>query len=348
MRKTRSLIALIVFTAAQSPAIEFKAAGHVWAGLGVDSNAPRDFASPGSQTFPDGFLFALVDGQAALRAGKSISIFGNYTAAGRKFVFLGSQDTLVQSANLEIDFKMSPSIGVGLLGRARDRRGAERDYTDLVGGAYVAFVPDASVDVRVSVAGHRFLFYNRFAYSWWGPDANISARYRFNRQHSLSISGQFNPRSYNANRNPKPDEPDVIDTVRQDAVLGGSVNYSFRGPFQFSLGYGYFDQTSNSHGESIRRHRISAMAGARLPWGIMALASGVLQFAAYPDGIYLSQELAVIEDDENSSSVTLKVVKPLGEHFELDIRYAGYFNQFPGIQFFYTRHVVSLGLGINF
>ena len=73
--------------------------------------------------------------------------------------------------------------------------------------------------------------------------------------------------------------------------------YSYRGPFQLTASYGYSEQLSNSYGESIQRHRLGVTAGFRLPWELTLLAAGTLQFTRFPDGVYLTEELQIAEDD---------------------------------------------------
>jgi hypothetical protein len=339
---------LLTLCAGNVWAADGTAKAHAWAGAAYDSNAARNFVSPGDRPRGDGFLFALLDLQGALFFGTTVSIAGNYNIAGRKFIFGPSEDMLLQAASIEVNVQVTKVFSLGPIGSFRDRRGAERDYTDLQGGAFVSFAPSASVDVRITGLAHRFIFYNRFAYSWWGPDVALSARYRFNRQHSIALSAFFNPRTYNSSRNLPPDETSEVELRRADSFLGASVSYAFRGPFQLSGGYSYFDQTSNSYGESIRRHRLTVSAGIRLPFQLVALATGTLQLSQFPDGIFLSPELAVASDDENSSAFTLKLSRALSKVVELDIRYSAYFNQFPGAQYLYSRHVVSLGAAVDF
>jgi hypothetical protein len=347
----RTLALLVGLLSLRALGAEFVGHARLWVGPGFDSNAKRDFVSPNAQTAADGFLYGLgqLEGQVTFDTG--IRLQAGYDLSGRKFWFLPSEDTVLQAAQVEATFGVSRFFNVGVLGRARDRRGAERDYSDLQGGAFVDFLPDAHVDVRLSVVAHRFLYWNRFAYSWWGPDAQLTARYRFDRRHSLGVFGAFNPRTYNADATPRPGpmgEPPPPVVRRTDSAFGAGLSYSYRGPFHLSVGYGYFDQTSNSWGETIRRHRISLTAGVHLPLDFTVLLSGALQLASYPDGVYLAPELTVVEDDENASSVTVKLVRPLVEHLELDARYGFYRNVLPTNGFVYQRHVVSLGLTLSY
>ncbi|MEW5741625.1 MAG: hypothetical protein AB1938_22090 [Myxococcota bacterium] len=326
---------------------EFRGGARVWAGAGVDTNAKRDYTSPGVPTQPDGFFFGLLHLQGVTLFDAGVRILGVYDVAGRKFLTLPSEDTIVQDGSLEAAVGIAKSMNVGVLGRVRDRRGAERNYTDLTGGLLVDFLPTDALDVRVTFGAHRFIYWDRFDYSYWGPEGVASVRYRFTRRHSLSVFGSFIPRTYNAMARPPPDVmPVPPESVRFDSYFTVGAGYSYRGPFHLSLGYAYFDQTSNSYGESIRRHRVSVTGGFQLPWRLTLLTALTAQFSSFPQGVYLSPDLTVVEDDENASSLTVKLVRPIIKYVELDVRYAGYLNFLPQNQFLYLRHVFSLGLAV--
>jgi hypothetical protein len=332
-------------------AADVEGRARVWVGPGFDSNARRDFVSPGNATAADGFLAGLGQLEGAATFDSGFRLQGSYDVAGRKFLLLPSEDTVLQTLQVEALYGVSRIFNVGLFGRARDRRGAQRDYSDLVGGALIDFLPDAHVDLRLSIAAHRFLYWDRFAYSWWGPDGQLSARYRFDRRHSLSVFGAFNPRTYNAIAVPHPPadgEPLPPDVVRTDVVLGAGVSYTYRGPFHLTAGYSYLDQTSNSLGETVRRHRFSVTAGVHLPLDLTVLVAGTLQLASYPDGVYLAPDLSVLEDDENASTVSVTLVRPLAAHVELDLRYAFFRNVLPNNGFLYQRHVATIGVAISY
>ena len=72
------------------------------------------------------------------------------------------------------------------------------------------------------------------------------------------------------------------------------------------------------------------------------------QPAVFPEGVYLSPDLTVLEEDENVSSLTLKLVRPLSKYFDLDVRYAGFLGFLPQNEFLYLRHMVSFGVAVNF
>jgi hypothetical protein len=345
------LLLLLSLVPAVAGAVELRGASRLWLGPGYDTNARRDFVTSASSPQADGFLFALgtVDG---VIEGERFRLSGTYDVAARKFFLLPSEDTIVNAFSGEFLFGLSELFSVGLNGNARDRRGANRDYTSLLGQAFVDFSPTGNIDVRARFGATRFLFWPRFGYSFSGPTGDLSARYRFDRRHSVSLSGSYNPRTYNSNVNPRPDEETPM-LRRSDPFFSVGLGYSFRGPFHLTVAYSYLDQTSNSYGETMRRHRLSATAGFRLPAKFTLLTTGALQLTSFPDGIFLSPDLQVVEDDENSSSLTLKLVRPVHQHVDLDLRYALYVNVLPQQMvgreaLVYVRNVFSLGVTISF
>lgn len=330
----------------------FRGQGHFWVGPGFDSNASRDFVTQGRYTSGDFFGYALFSLEGRL-AWERARLTGSYDLGTRKFVFLPSQDSLIQSAQLEGNVALGRVFGLGLSLRGRDRRGASRDYSDVLGLLAVDFFPDPKLDVRLTLGAERFFFWQRSSYGYAAPQGQLAARFRFDRRHSVSASGGYGHRFYDGVVNDHPDTPDdesAAGTRRADGVVQVSLGYQYRGPFMAQVGYAYSEQASNSFGESLRRHRLTLTGGFRLPWELSLFAQGVLQLSQFPDGIYLSPELLVIEDDENSSYLTAKLVRALGPSFEVDLRYAAYLNVLPGsgAGFVYARHVVSLGVALNF
>lgn len=334
-------------TAPEKPATFSNAAGtaSLWTGAGIDTNPRRDFTSEGITTPLDGVVSAigLLEGQYRGSRGK---VGGRYDVGARKFFKLPSQDTLVQSLSLDGTLFIGRAFDVGIWGRARDRRGAERDYSDLSAEVVVGFTPDAQIDVRLFVGAHRFLYWNRFQSSFYSPTVSFSGRYRFNKRHSLSATFGYERRSHNAltNSDPRLEEPPP-NVPREDTTMTLGLSYSYRGPFALTVSYGFIDNTSNSWGETFRRHRGGITAGIQLPWQLTLLANGALIWAQYPDGLFLSSDLNLTEDDENQNAVSLKVLRPLNDTFAVDLRYGFYFNRLVNNDYIYLRQVAMVGIG---
>ncbi len=348
---------LLTLGAAASDAADFRGDARVWLGAGVDTNPRRDFTT--SNVFPpyDVFGALVATGNATLENDR-FRLYGSYDFGGRKFFLYPGEDTVIQSAFLDGSVAVGKHFGLGVAGRARDRRGAAREYTDLLGEGYVEFVPDPHLSVKLRIGAHRFLYWNQFSASYWGPAGGGSVSYRFNKRHSVFLLGDYESHTHNANaclwlegpigefscqKDPPPGR-------RHDAVISFGLGYSFRGPFHLTTQYSYVDSASNSFGDTYRRHRLSLTFGARLPLDFTLLTSAAIQFAQYPDGLRLIAErpeapdLLVREDDENANMVTVKLVHPLAKHFDIDFKFAVYFNKL-GNDYTYLRMVGSLGFG---
>jgi hypothetical protein len=322
-----------------------------WAGAGVDTNPGRDFISDGGAATPDGFLQGILNLAGGVAAGP-LTADGTYDVGVRKFITQPAQDTVIQSATLFATVYLPHGFALGFDGRARDRRGADRDYSDLLGELVLEFAPDNQLDFRLRGGAHRFIFWDAdgFRESFYAPEAGLTARYRFNKHHAFSVFGDVSFRTFNSpiyEMNPDGTAMAVGGT-RQDLYFLAGAAYTYKGPVNVTLSYSYLDSSSNSYGESFRQHRIGLLFGIALPWRLMFLLNGQLRLSSYPDGIFLSPDILALEDDENLSSLSVKLLRPLGEHVDVDVRYAFYYGTLPNNAFLYLRHTASVGLSVRF
>ena len=340
-------IALALFASSPAQSHEWRGQARLWLGGGFDSNSPRDYAPTLGGTHADG-LGAVVASLDGAFLSERFRAFGSYDGGGRKFLLLASEDTLVNNATLEVSATPFVVLDVGATGRARDRRGAARDYSDFAGEFFLEFIPDDTLSVRARAGAHRFVYWPAFAASFGAFTAGATARYRFTRRHSVSATFDYEGRGYNADAANNPQGDPVAKRQRRDAFFSANASYAYRGPFQFSATYGFIESASNSFGESFRRHRLALMVGVALPWELTILGNIVGQLSQVPDGVYASGFLTTLEEDEGGSSASFKLVKALGDHFDLDVRYAFYFNILATNGLIYARHVASLGVAVHF
>lgn len=346
-----AVAALVVVAPTARAEARLAGSARLWTGAGFDSNAVRDFTRPSAlgTTKADAYLFALGEAEGVARVGP-VRLLGGWDLTGRKYLGVSDPRTLAEDS-VWLAMQGEATVGflerfaVGVAGRLRDRHGGGRDYTDASGEVVVDFA-DGGASVRARVGARRFRFWPRFVYSFFGPEFGLEARYRFDRRHSVWLGGSYAPRTYNSLTNEDPAFPGAPMATRADSFVVAQVGYSYRGPFQVSASYAYVDQTSNSWGETWRRHRLQATAGFRLPWDFTLLASLALQLSSFPDGVFLSADLQVVNDDETGSSLQVKLVRPLLPWLELDLRYSAFVNYFPQNDFFYLRQLVSLGVSV--
>ncbi|HEY8209283.1 MAG TPA: hypothetical protein VIG99_17465 [Myxococcaceae bacterium] len=316
------------------------------ASLGFDSNARRVFNSTRDEA--DAVGSALLTAAARVSPGP-LELSGSYVAAARKFAVHFSHDTLAQEAAAELAIRPLGTVQVAVDGRIKDRRGGPRRYSDLQSALVLRWQAVPELEVELHAGAHRFINRADIAYSFSSPEAGGRVRYRFDRRHTLTLGGELGHQRYNALAVVPPTNPDPAEVTREDGVLVASAGYGYRGAFQFSAGYQYFDEDSNSHGQTLRFHRVDLALGTPLPWNLLLFAQLTLQLGDYPDGISLAPMMTLSEDEERHSAFQLKLVRPLGERVDLELRYGVYANvlrQTDGSQpeLPYFRQVASVGL----
>jgi hypothetical protein len=343
-------LALVAATAhaqeASAPgAVDLRGSWRIWSGFGFDSNPQRNFVSSGVYVPNDVFGALLVQLSGAIDT-ERLHLGGSLDGGGRAFFVYTGENTEVQSAVASASYDVTRFLGLGADASVRDRRGAQRDYSDLLSRGVIDFFPDRKLDARIHVGAHRFIYWDFFGYSFHAPQFGATVRYRLDKRHSVSFYGDFEPRIFNAEAVPRPDQPPP--GIRADKFFSVGLSYAYRGPFQLGLEYGFIDSESNSFGQTYQRHRIAVSGGVRLPLGFLAMGQGVLSISQYPDGVYLSTDLLVLEDDENSSSLSVKVLHPLGRWWDVEARYAVYYARLPNNGLTYLRQVFTLGFAAHY
>ncbi|QRK13038.1 hypothetical protein JQX13_25240 [Archangium violaceum] len=310
----------------------------------LDGNAPRDFTKGHTRASTSDLVFGLLAAAEGRYTEDRWQLVGRYDGGGRKYLGFSNEDVLVQAAALEGSLALGSSLGVGVEGRAKDRRGGSRAYTDLAASAFVEYAPDTRLSLRLRAGAHRFLYHRDFSASFGGPEVGFLARYRLVRRHALTVSGEYGSRRYHSSVRYPPGTTPEWTGRREDGALMASVGYSYKGPLALGLSYSYQETSSNSFGESVQRHRLSGTAGVRLPWKLTLMAQGSLGLNRYPDGVYLSPEIILLEDDEAQNTLSLKLARPLSTRVDLEFSYAMYGTRLPRNDLFYFRQVAGVGL----
>jgi len=342
-RRVWVILALALAAASPALAVDFEGTGRGALRLAVDSNARRDFEQFGTQS--DGVVSAIASGRGRLIFPWGV-LAGTYDLAAQKFFTLTSEDVLIQSATLALSIPIGGLVAAGVEGRAKDRRGGSRKYTDLAGGAFLLFLPGDGWTVRLAGSGHRFIYPPFFPYSFTAGEASGQVQYRFARRHSVALLGDFGVRWFNAIADVNPAQPPSPNPEqRVDKVFVAGLSYRYQGPFLASAAYSYGNFDSNSFGQSAHRHRLSASLGVRLPWQSTLLAEGVLEFTNYPDRIFVSPEILLI-DDQNLNSISIKLARPILSGVDVEVEYAFYHASLPGPEatYKYLRMVGGIGL----
>jgi hypothetical protein len=343
VRVSRLLSALLLLLAGGALAADVEGSVRVTGRVLVDSNAPRDFSDNQSLSPELDMALGLLAAAEGRVTGERLQAVGRYELGGRKYLRYDTEDVLVQSAALEGSAALGTQLGVGAEGRAKDRRGGSRDYSDLGTSAFLEYAPEVRLALRVRVGAHRFVYRPDSRANFGGPEWGFLGRYRFNRRHALSVFGEYGSRRYGVEARPPTGSEDLELGRRKDRVLSAGAGYTYRGAWAAGLTYTFQEVSSNSFGETVLRHRLSGSAGVRLPWNAMLLAQGAVGLSRYPDGIFLSPEIILVEEDEGQNSLSLKLARPVTERVDVELSYALYNTSLPRNGLSYFRQVLGVG-----
>lgn len=342
------LLSALLLTALALPggahAADVEGSVRVTGRLLLDSNAPRDFRGAQGQNPKPDLALSLLAASEGRVTGERLQLVGRYELGGRKYVRYATEDVLIQGGAVEGSMALGTQLGLGVEGRAKDRRGGTRDYSDLGATAFLEYVPDVRLALRVRAGAHRFVYREDSQANFGGPELSFLGRYRFDRRHSLSVFGEYGSRRYGVEARPPSEDEERSLGRRRDVALSAGAGYTYRGPLALGLTYTFQEISSNSFGETALRHRLSGNAGLRLPWDVTLLVQGALGLSRYPDGIYLSPELTLVEEDEGQNSLSIKLARPMGEHLDMELSYGVYGTSLPTFDLSYFRQVLGLGL----
>jgi hypothetical protein len=338
------LLALTVLAASRAPAAEWEGSLKATSRVLVDTNASRDFSD--SSTSGDAgldqalSLLGSAEGRATFERSQLV---GRYELGVRKYFGFTDEDTLVQAGALEGSLALGSEFGVGLEGHAKDRRGGTRAYSDLGTSAFVEYAPDVRLALRVRGGARRFVYRPDPTANFGGPEFGVLGRYRFNRRHSVSLFGDWGSRRFGPQARTRPGTTVPSPGRREDGALTAGATYTYRGPVALGLTYAYQESSSNSFGETVLRHRVTGNAGVRLPWRLTLLAQGTLGFSSYPDGIFLSPEIILVEEDEGQNSLSLKLARPVTQKLDVEVSWGLWSTRLPRNGLTYTRQVFGVG-----
>ncbi len=139
--------------------------------------------------------------------------------------------------------------------------------------------------------------------------------------------------------------------LRRDDFLMSHLDVQRVGRVLVGAGYAFQYNRSNSYGETVMRHIVTARFAGPLPGGLTLAARGELLFAHYaqpqpigatPAGNSFSSIEAI--EDENRSSVRVDLSHDLGDRLRLIARYTFYANELGNPSISYQRQTLLLSV----
>lgn len=204
-------------------------------------------------------------------------------------------------------------------------RGGERSALTLaVGGRGFTYKPDRDFDWRGPAANARL------DVTLWEPAGGT-------RSLELAAYAGIEARAYEgtaaANACPDgamPEDPRSCSAAtslpRHDRYQRIGAELTWAGRVVAGVGYQLAVTDSNSFGQSLLRHRVQLSATTALPGQLYATALAILQVDEFLDGLIVQEDLQnqsfTTLDDENRSSLQLRLARPLGPAWSIEARAA--------------------------
>ncbi len=314
-------------------------AGPVW-----DSNATRVPEDQGAVA--DGALQLVGGLDGVFRAGDH-GLGLELDAGGKLFLEQRGQDQVVVRGGATDALRVGERLVlVGELS-AKDKtlRSGDRDYTDLGASAGADLGPFAGVRPRLRAGFRRFVYKPDDRFTSHGPYASAALVAAPFRRHQAIVGYELAYRTYPDGS--AFDEAGARLGTRHDLLQTGHVGWSYRSRVMLSGGYALTVDDANGVGFSTERHRVHALVGTKLPLEVLVAAQGSFQLLRFPDGFLVSPELLLVEDDENLSSVGVKLSRPLSDEVSLELRWQVYASTFARTDLRFVRQVGGLGVSLR-
>jgi hypothetical protein len=371
MRRVLLVAAAMVSAAAGARAESFTVT--MEGGAEADTNVERVETGPGMAdriTAPVGRAGGRIDHKGRLLGGSYVvgaSALARMVASSR--MRTGPENVMLYAGEIRWlhEIPSRPvAVGFHLLGAntlaLTDDRGA-RTFRNLGGDALAMLGTGDDRRVTLAVGARDFVYKPDHAFDWRGPVASarldLPLWHGAGKTRSLELAATlaFEARTYEGvariNVCPPDASPNIecskeTSLVRRDRYQRAGVELGWTGEVVATTGYQLTVIDSNSHGQSLLRHRIMASATAELIDKLFGSATATLQIDQYLDGLLVEtavedQEFTSLED-ENRSSLQVRLARELSTAWSLEARAAVWRNLGSAVAASFRRELIYAGV----
>jgi hypothetical protein len=225
--------------------------------------------------------------------------------------------------------------------------GAVADHAELgVGGGYRVFVfkPDRSFDFQAPTASLDL----RWARETEDGGADWEATFR-----AAYERRAFDGRPFVSDPSCPTCPPISGDGTRLDHFVTGALDLARTGRVLVGGGYALHVNRSNSFGETVTRHFVTAHFAAALPLDLYLALRAEILFARYGDHVVVAQttdtagRTFVSIEDENRNSARVDLSRNLTDRLQLIARYTFYSNELGAGDVTYRRQTALLSIAFT-
>jgi hypothetical protein len=345
MRRTAVCLAVLVRTAGASPWIVTAEGGGE-----ADSNVQHVETGPGIDVKPVAAAVARFGGRIARKDHVLGGVYALDLSALARVVLDDSvsvENTALLAGNLRwmhpvgerpvsLGFNLTAADDLGIT----DPVGA-RTFRNLGGDGVIALALGDTRHLTLAAGARQFVYKPDHDFDWIGPTAgarlDIVLWQPSNGTRSLELATTlgYEARAYDshalANACSPGSRPDPTcfaptDLLRRDRVSKLGAELTWVGRQVIGLGYQATIIDSNSFGQSLVRHKLTASATVSLPWSVYGTALATLEIDQYLDGLIVETDVTQREfqnlDDENRSSLQGRLGRAISDDWSVEGRVA--------------------------
>ncbi len=357
-------LAILTQPAVDSKPHAIRTDGRVRATLGAewDTNAKRALSDTANLT-QDGLSRLVLDLAGSVEIGGAHWLDLGYVLGAKRFFTESSEDLWVHDLRGTTTHRLTTGMTASLFSSFRSNRikSGLRDYDLFHIGAEWRYQPIKTLRFMLHGGFQNFSFAPEQRFAYRGPE--FGGTISFNPTPKLQLQGGLEVirRDYRGNalvvgtRIVENTEEAVLTFCddplegltctpieRDDQELRYKLGIVYQGGFIVGADYLLMVQRSTSNLEDIDRHRASAFISLWLPLKLSLSLLGQIQFS---QGVSVTQNRLLQEDDEAQNSVELQLARHVTTHLRLELRYAFFRNQFNSNNVHFARHTVYVGLG---
>ncbi|MEM1347027.1 MAG: hypothetical protein AAGI01_00625 [Myxococcota bacterium] len=355
---------------AQAPETSKQLTAQFGTGVEVDTNALREgainenvgeAASGETQAVDESADFVpVVSGLARTFASLELTVpasprarFNLEASAGGKVFFAedaAGADVAISQAAARYTRRLGQSpfrLGASLDIKDRTERTSRFDYTRS-STALHAGLGLKRLSLTASAGWRLFSFKPDPATSSAGGAASVGARAFLGRGWSVSATGSLSQRRFTTQRLLTTRDASGLDIVvqdgglRRDDLYNASLGVSWRGAAILDAAYIVLANRSNSQVQDLARQSLDATLTSPLAWGTFVSARVLLQRARFESPLTIDGNFIIEEDNRNAAILSL--ARPVGESWELELKYSLYTQAF-GDTNEYSRQLFMFGVG---
>jgi hypothetical protein len=215
-------------------------------------------------------------------------------------------------------------------------------------------------------AGYRvFVFKPDRSFDFQAPMASVDLRWARETEDGaadweVAFRGAYERRAFDGAPFVEPSCPDGGATcppvpgtgTRLDHFATGALDLSRTGRVLLGAGYALHINRSNSFGETVLRHFVTAHFGAALPLDVYVAVRAEILFARYADHVVVAQadnvgRTFVSIEDENRNNIRVDVSRNFTDRLQILARYTYYANELGANDVSYHRQTALLSLAFT-